>query len=338
VKSLTSSEATVVRSLLACEAVSERERIARSGIPSRTFEGVRRRAYAEGWVYDRYVPDLVRLGRTRMRCALLQPYAERLRSVVAAWSERPGTVVVWRWEETVFVLGFDGPDDAPPTGDRSDGPGAYRRRFEVVADVGTGQVPAYFDFEGAWSRILGRDGVVAYPQGPGGGTTSRGVDRPLSPGERRELAGLLRVPLDAPTEGRPLRVSPFFFPRGHQRLLRDGAARRRVFPELRCLPPFEDRTIQRIAFVHGRLVPGRSAAGVFRRLTTMRIYPFLFATDGAQVLFATLSPAPASPAGSPRPAVLANLQRDLRTIEIVREAVDGLSVDVDHRYDRLVPR
>jgi hypothetical protein len=119
-------------------------------------------------------------------------------------------------------------------------------------------------------------------------------------------------------------------------LLAKGAVERRTFLDLKRIPPFDDRGIEHVGFIHGELVEGATAENLFRRLASIRVTPFLLATDGNKVLMATLSPAPTStPSGSPRPAVLANLQRFLRGIEIVREPVNSLDVVVDHRYDRL---
>jgi hypothetical protein len=115
-----------------------------------------------------------------------------------------------------------------------------------------------------------------------------------------------------------------------------GVIERRVFLDLAKIPPCHDRVIERLAFIQGEFLSGSSPAALFRRLATIRVLPFLFATDGSRVLLGTLSPAPPTPTKADmKPAVLANLQRFLRSIDIVRERVASLSVVVNHRYDRL---
>jgi hypothetical protein len=333
-KSLTQSEAVVVRSLLAAEHIPERERIHRSGIPPRTFEAVRKRAYLEGWVFDRYIPDPARVGKPKVSFTLVQPFSESHKSVESRWTHDPGLVLLWSWPETLFAV-FIGDEEASRIRQGAFDPGACRNCFDLTADARRPQIPVFFDFEGAWTRSADLPGTQAYPHSLP--ANLRGADHALrlpTSAESR-LAELVSRPFRHPDRSGPLRVSPFFLPRSQQRLLATGAVERRVFPDLTELPPPQNRAIERIVFLRGILLPGMSAPALFRRLARMNVLPFLFATDDTRVLLGALSPAPPTAAGTARPAVLGNVEQFLRNIEIVRERVLDLTVVANHRYDRI---
>jgi len=74
-------------------------------------------------------------------------------------------------------------------------------------------------------------------------------------------------------------------------------------------------------------------------LMAIQVRPFLFASGNSRILLATLSGTPSDlESRANRPAILGNLQRYLRNIQIVREPIEALSVVVNHRYDRLFPQ
>lgn len=331
---LTDGEASAIRFLLASQEVSERERVFRSGVPSRTFERARRRAYSEGWVVDRYVPSPARIGKPCVSFVLSQPFADRLREVEDRWKRDRACVLLWRWEETLFGV-FVADESAAVAHGGSQDREAFRRTFEVTSDTRQPEVPVFFDFEGAWARFTGLGGLQGYPHSlPAHGPSV--PPPPVAEVERSRMAELVQRPLRrGATEG-PLRVSPFFLPRSHQRLLRRGVVERRVFLNLGRIPPYQGRSIEQVAFVHGELLDGVSSLGLFRRLIAMRVLPFLFATASTKVIIGALSPVPsAQDSSQARPATLANLQRFLKSIEIVRGRVPSLEVVIDHRYDRL---
>jgi hypothetical protein len=335
-RSLTKGEASVVRSLLASERVSERERIRRSGIPSRTFEGARQRAYAEGWVFDRYVPDPVRIARPNVTFSLVQPFAERLDDVVERWKNDMRNVLLWRWQETIFGV-FLSSDDDSRVGSRQFGPGTLHSAFEVTADTRRPHIPVFFDFEGSWCRSWEISGTLSYPHPIPMRSLEGEPSRRLSQNDRARVAELVRRPFKRGAEPGPLRVSPFYFPRSQRRLLETETVERRVFLDIAKVPAPQARPFERVAFVQGTFLPGCTAPPLFRRLVAMNVFPFLFATDGSRVLLGTLSSSPGSESGNgPRPAILVGLQRHLRSIEIVRESIPSLTVLVNHRYDRLV--
>jgi hypothetical protein len=333
-RSLTLGEATTVRSMLASEDVSERERIRRSKIPSRTFEGARQRAYSEGWVFDRYLPDPARLGRPLVHFVLARPHAEKLDLIRSRWQNDGSNVVLWQWPEALFAVFLTAAGSR--IAEFSDQLGVAQPSVALTADVRKPQIPAYFDFEGSWSRILGVAGAVAYPQSLPKRMQSNGETRTYSDLKRKHVQELVsRANLETGAI-RPLRTSPFFLPRSDQRLIADGSVDRRTFLDPRRIPPYDGREIDSMGFVHGELTAGATPAALFLRLATIRVTPFLFATNGKQVLLGAISLSPrVTTSTGVRPAVLANLQRFMKEIQIVREPVSALKVVVNHRYDRL---
>lgn len=306
----------------------------RSGLPPRTFEDIRQRAYSEGWVYDRYVPDLVRLGKPSVTVVLAQPYAEDLEKVANSWKDDPTNILLWQWPETLFGV-FVAADQGAFSRIPDDPSSGFRRELRVTASIPRAELPVYFDFEAAWSRFAELNGAMAYPHGLVGGADGEALPT-FSDGTRERVRALVERPFRVESAPGPLRVSPFFLPRPQQGLLEDGAVERRVLLDICRARAFKDRRMDQVAFLHGELFPGTGPEQLFRRLMAMRVTPFLFVTDGARVLLGALSPAPPAPNGSAgRPAVLANVSQFLRGISIAREPLDSLRILVDHRYDRL---
>jgi hypothetical protein len=336
-KSLTKGESVVIGALLASEPISERERIRRSGIPSRTFEGVRQRAYAEGWILDRYVPDPVRIGRPEVTFVVAQPFLEHFKEVEENWRNDSDGVVVWKWQETLLGVFMSEPGGAKLR--RRDLPAEYfRRNFEVVADARMPHVPVYFDFEGAWSRIAELDGVPGYPHTLPAKGHEGSAPTVAAKSELLRVAELVDRPFRASGDSRPNRMSRFFLSPRARRLLATRAVVHRVFLDVTRVPPYKDHAIEKVALVQGELRQPGSAATLYRTLLTIRVLPFLFVTDGSKVLIGALSPAPCIVSQSgPVPSVSGILEHYLSSIEIVREPVSSLLVPVNHRYDRLLP-
>ena len=185
--SITSNEAATIRSLLACEPVSEKERIRASGLASRTFERARNRAYSEGWVVDRYLPDPRRLGLPLVTFAIARPFVDRISSLSEKWESDPHNVLLWRWPDILFGAFIsrspqrDLLDEASPPGE------GIKRTYAIMADVRKTQILSFFDFEGSWSRLMGLSGSLSYPHSlPTLIETGRGV--PLYTERERDKA------------------------------------------------------------------------------------------------------------------------------------------------------
>lgn len=334
-RDLTLGEATVIRSALASDLGSERERLHRTQLPATTYQRGRQRAYAEGWVFDRYVPDPVRLGCSSITFALVQPFADRRRELQARWEANPNAVLLWCWPETLFgVFWSRGPGDVLPIPSEK---GWLRTEFTLTADPRQPEIPSYFDWEGAWSRLMALRGSYAYPHSLPPVISRSANPSSLSDSDRQGLALLMNRSLDRPPEGEPLRVSPFFLPRSQQRLLGRGMVEQRTFLDPKTVPRYNGRGIERLVFLQGTLRVGASPERLFHRLTSIQVYPVLFATDRSKVLMTTLSPAPPpGEPGLPKMNVLANLEEFLESIQVEREPVGSLEVPVNHRYDRLL--
>lgn len=335
-RGLTENEGRVAGVLLSTTAESEGERIRAAGVPRTTYQAVRQRALAAGWLQLRYVPHPDLLGPTRVRLTLAQPYAEEVGRRAREAAADPRQVLLWSSPESLLSVRFE----APAPGDPDEPEGSeegFRRRWTVAADAGDGAVPAYFDFEGAWSQgLLGR-APRSYPTGLSQG---RGLPPPrlrLSSRPVREAAlELLRRPGGAPPRPAAPGFSWFGPARIQQRLQEDGWVARRFFLDLERLPPIAGRRIERVVFVTGLPRSGGSGEELLRSLVEEAgVHPFLFARDRRRVLFATLAPLPLAPA-TPRPSILGLVERRLSNIEIVREPVASLHAVVDHRYDGLL--
>ena len=339
-RALTAAEAVAIGMLLARPSSTDRERILASGLPARTFEVARRRVVATGWLIDRYIPDPTLAGRRHVVFALGQPFIEQRSRLAKEWSESSDAVLVWSSAQSLFGVFF------PTTSDASTNPlssllskEAFSRLLTVRVALSDPGIPAYFDFEGAWSRVLGRPGTETYPKPLPSGAADRVSRKPPS---LEEIAAVTSAPV-LPSETTPLGA------RAARRLARSSRYRHRLAPYITrryfldptILPGYRDWTLGSIVFVHGRLRPGVLPESAFRFLVAEGgVRPFLYVTDGRVVLFAALSPPPARPdrpSPDARPSVADGLRRSLEGIEVFREGVDHLVALTNHRYERLFP-
>ncbi len=337
-RGLTDREAVIIGSLLADRPVPERDRSREVGVPSRTFEDVRRRAYERGWVYHRYLPNPLLVGRQKVTFALVQPFAEATQATVEGWRGEKAAVVVWHWPETIFGVFFhsDASDSPLPFLHGSiSSSSKFRDVFALSCDVRGPGIPVYFDHSAAWARFTTLHEVDGYPRG----LSTRGAgDLPPSLRQRaiHDLSTFLTASAHHLGASGPRRFSSHFLRPSERRMLANGLVERRVFLGLKQLPSYLGHRIESVVFVRGGLVEGARPEHLFRRMRMVGLSPFLFATDGVRVMSGALSPAPPTEDGSPaRPPVLANLQKYLRNIVITRERLDSLSIIVDHHYDRL---
>jgi hypothetical protein len=336
-KSLSAAEARVIAALLAASPGDEATRARRSGVPRTTYQTIRRRALVEGWVQERYVPVPAAVGASRVVFRVAQPFAERRAEVVRRRREQTGVVVLWASPETVLSVSFEGRAEpspnsvASPTGDPL--PDAWlRRSWTISASPGPADLPVYFDYEGAWSRRIGLEAPVSYPQGlPSGPATG---PKPTA----ARLQSLLSFPFQAePSAGIALRFSVSHLSRSERQILSQGWVAHRVFPALAEIPSYCRGRDERAVLVTANLTAGGSMSRLLSSLyQARRIAPFLAVAAEGRALLAMLSPAPSqgSDAGTP---VLGLFEKELRDIEILREPLDTFFPVVDHRYDRLVP-
>jgi hypothetical protein len=324
VRSLTPAEAKVIRSMLASRPGSEAERITSSGIPRRTYQEIRRRAFAEGWLEPRYVPNGPYFGLPFVTFRLVHPFLERMSEDRADWTANPSTVLLWTTPEVLFDVEFS---SKPPNSQA----GSFHKSFALTVDARGPTVPAYFDFEGCWATWTRQEGTLAYPHPLPGAERVFGVRRAPGTPELHAARELLAM---ASRSGHGSRAaSSESLPRSLRRVIRTGAVQYRVFPNLAQMPPFEDRTVQKLALVHGQLRASQRPEDLFRAVVREAgVFPFLFVADRREVLLGAL--AVDNEAEERRP-VLETLSQFLVQIEAARLDVSSLFVPIPHHYERL---
>lgn len=345
-RELTEAEVRVLRALLAAGQENERERLRQTELPRSTYHAVRKRAYSEGWLRDRYLPDPLLYGFTHATVALARPYADKAVELARAWSAEPGAVVVWQAAASTFgVVLHRSSGEAAQAGERM-------RRNDLASDLllltpslKEPSVPVFFDYEGLFANLAGISGTTSYPRGLGG-PASVGARRGASlssEGLRRTTQELLLRPFTAPEDGRPGHLlGPVGLPRSQRRLVDQGWVERRVFPDPARIPAFQGRIADLTVFVRGEFLPGRSGAALLPILTEQcRVFPFLLVEHQGRLLMGAQgqSAAGASETVSTIPSrrpVLPTLQEHLQSIEVVQTRAAEMTVWLDHRYDRLL--
>lgn len=347
-RALTESEARVIAVMLAARPDRERERLRLVEIPRSTYHAVRRRAYEEGWLRDRYIPHPVPIGRPVVTFLLVRPYADRFPEMVDLFSLDPGAVVLWTGSQVaVAVLFHPKESDARRLTDA-----LVKRKLapaptavSVRADGPT--VPVYFDFEGLWCNVVGLSGTLAYPHGLGGGGEGGEAPEPdhgtvsLSSHQWWAVGELLRRPFVAAEQGRGAHlVGPLGLPFSQRRLLQRGWVTHRSILDPSRLPPYQGRSADQVVLLSGTPRKGARPEVLFATLSRdSRVFPFLFVVGADRWLVGAMggsTPPPEELRAARRP-VLPTLQQFLEGIEIVQEAASTFRAPIDHRYDRLLP-
>jgi hypothetical protein len=342
VRALTESEARVIAVLLAARPDRERDRLRQIGAPRSTYHAVRRRAYEEGWLRDRYVPHPVPLGVPFVSLWVARPYADRTEEFAAAISANPGNVLLWMGAQVAVAVFFHArADEAARLSERvvANRWAAPPLIVTVRADGPT--IPVYFDFEGLWAHLASLEGTLAYPHGLGGSTgLSDDEEVRLSPHQSWAVGELLHRPFVALDQGRGGHlVGPFGLPFSQRKMLSRGWVSHRTLLDPARLPPFQGRSADQVVLISGTPRPAARPEVLFATLTReSRVYPFLFAVGAERWLLGALGgSSPVGPdAGVPRRPVLPTLREFLEGIEIVQESASGFTAPVDHRYDRLI--
>ncbi len=344
-RSLTEAEARVVAVLLASRPDRERDRLKFISIPRSTYHAIRRRAYDEGWLRDRYVPHPAVLGRPFVSFLLARPYADRFDELLTVVGAAPGAVVVCRGGQAVLgVLFHAKPTEAAKLAERLGSGGLAPPATVITVRTEGPSIPVYFDYEGLWCHVAGFDGTLGYPHGLGGGLLSD-VEEPapvsLSAHQGWAASELVRRPFSAPDDGRGGHlVGPLGLPFSQRRLLQRGWVVHRTILEPSRLPPFQGRAADQVVLVTGRPLERAQPEALFATLSQeSRVYPFLFVAGADRWLLGAMgssNPAPTEGAPARRP-VLPTMREYLEGIEILQEPAGGFSATVDHRYDRLLP-
>ena len=332
--------------LLAARPDRERERLHQVPVPRSTYHAVRRRAYEEGWLRDRYIPHPVPLGRPFVTFLVARPFADRVEEFGRTIAEDPGNVVLWSGAQmTIAVVFHSQASEAKRLLARIESSRLTTPPWSVTVRADAPTVPVYFDFEGLWCHLAGLEGTLAYPHGLGGpldggdGESERVT--PLSAHQRWAIGELLRRPFVASDQGRGGHlVGPFGLPFSQRKMLARGWVTHRTLLDPARVPEHRGKSADQVVFLTGSPKPGARPDGLFATLTReCRVFPFLFVVGENRWLVSALggsNPVPSEPQGPRRP-VLPTLRLYLEGIEILQEAASGFASQVDHRYDRLLP-
>jgi hypothetical protein len=344
VRALTDSEARVIAVLLAARPDRERERLHQVGIPRSTYHAVRRRAYEEGWLRDRYIPNPVPLGRPYVTFLVARPYADRFGDFVRVVTSTDGNVVLWTGTQLAVAVFFHrAAKDGAKVGEKIEKEKLAAAPITTVVRADAPTVPVYFDFEGLWSHVAGLEGTLAYPHGLGGAPEVESDDDvapALTPHQAWALGELLHRPFTAAEQGRGGHlVGPFGLPFSQRRMLAKGWITHRTLLEPARLPPYQGRSADQIVLISGTPKNGARPELLFATLTRdCRVFPFLFVVGPDRWILGALGGA--APAGGPAPdrrPVLPTLREALEGIEILQEPATGFTSPVDHRYETLLP-
>ena len=346
-RSLTEAEGRVIAVLLGSGPARERERLRRAQIARSTYHAARRRAYEEGWIRDRYVPDPVRLGRPWVSFVLIRPFADHAGELSDAWARDPSNVLTWLSPQLGLGVFFhrertDG-DRLTKQLEKEQWAGHYTK---LTAHATEAEIPVYFDYEGLWVHLTEVEGTAEYPIGLGGHFPGLdGPEKPLSDHYRWAVTELIRRPFRAPDDGTGGHlVGPLGLPFSQQRVLRDGSVTHRTIIDPSKVPPYRGRTADQLVFVTGALRAGARPEALFATLTRdCRVFPFLYATDQKRLLIGALGGSPGAepvrPGAAPsseRRGAMAAIQEYLEGVDVARETCSEFRTIVDHRYDRLV--
>jgi hypothetical protein len=346
-RALTDAEVRVIAVLLAARPDRERERLRQVEIPRSTYHAVRRRAYEEGWLRDRYIPHPVRLGRPFVTFLVARPYADRYAEFTRTVTADEGNVVLWSGTQLALAVFFHRkPGDGKRIATRLEKDRSTASPLTITVSADGPTMPVYFDFEGLWCHVAGLDGTIAYPHGLGGqeDTATGAIDRdlaPLSSHQRWALGELLRRPFPTPEQGKGGHlVGPFGLPFSQRRMLARGWITHRTLLEPSHLPPYQGRSADQVVLISGTPKIDARPEALFSTLTRdCRVFPFLFVVAGDRWLLGALggSGSASSAPDSGRQAVLPTLREALEGIEILQEAASDFSTPVDHRYESLLP-
>jgi hypothetical protein len=325
--------------------VTERARLQRAGVPRSSYHAARRRAYFEGWLRDRYIPNPVTYGLPFAGITVARPFAEQVVAYLRESTEARGTVFVAGSPQLTLKIGWYPTEAEAASAAGSAEAGRFASwSFPIVADLRRPSVPVYFDFEGAFGHLAEISGTEGYPQGLGGsGTTAPPSDTELL--NRRRSWGaraLLQRPFPDPGEPRdPHRVGPVGVPWGMQKILNQGWITHRVLLEPAHLPSYQGRSATQTVIVIGTLRDGARPEELFSTLTrNCRVYPFLFVAADQRVLIGALGDGPGSvprtDVSRERSSVLGTLQDRVEGIEILQTSADQFLIRLDHRYDRIL--
>lgn len=335
----------MIAALLAARPERERERLRVLGIPRSTYYAVRRRAYLEGWLKDRYVPDPACIGRPYASFIIARPFAERVQDLAAPIAPVGAPTVLWASPQLAFAVLFHAePAHAAQVVQKWKDAQIVASEVTISTDVRGANIPVFFDFEGAWDHMARVPGTLAYPHGLGGAFPADEEVPPLTPHTLWALSNLLARPFrpaEADNDGHQTGV--FGLPFSERRLLTRGWVSHRVLLNPSRVPAYPGRAGDRLFLIAGTPKAGARPEALFARLTReCRVFPFLYVVGRQRWLIGALGGEPAAPDAADdrrdRVPVLPTLTEAMEAIQIFQEPLSALNLIADHRYDLLVPK
>jgi hypothetical protein len=344
-RALTDSEARVIAVLLAARPDRERERLRQVEIPRSTYHAVRRRAYEEGWLRDRYIPHPMPLGRPFVTFLIARPYADRFAEFAETVAADEGNVLLWHGTQLALAVFFHRKaGDSKRVADRLEKARTSAAPVTLTVRADGPTIPVFFDFEGLWCHLAGLEGTLAYPHGLGGSSEPPVEDahemEALTPHQRWAMGELLHRPFTATEQGKGGHlVGPFGLPFSQRKVMARGWITHRTLLEPARLPPYQGKSADQVVLLSGAPKPAARPEQLFFTLTReCRVFPFLFVVGPERWLIGALGGgAPATAPDPDRKAVLPTLREAMEGIEVLQEAATDFSARVDHRYERLLP-
>lgn len=334
------AEAKVIYALLAASAARERDRIRDSGLSPRTYQTARARIFESGWVVERFVPHPGPFGIPSIWFSLVAAEKVALAATVRSWVSEPATTLVWEFPEFVLGMGFGipgSPPPRPPAGlPKADADAAS---FRIEGTIDQIAVPVFFDFGGAWARIVGLPLPRTYPHSMPFGSGAGSMQSPLQP-SRRMLAdarAAVSRPFQFPnTAAGGFHLGSLFHERSLRRAAEAGVVERRAFLELTAAPRVGSYQVAEVVFTTADFRSGSKPAELFTELADRCGYtPFLFVFNDRQLLMGSLAPRPLSLGDFSGSRIGDVLRGSVGRITVRRGRVSELSALVNHRYDRL---
>lgn len=325
---LTASEGATILSVLSRGPRLESSEVELHGLPASTFYAARRKIYSAGWLTDRFVPNPWAVGAEAVDILVASPGlsdgGQLERELVAS----PATVVLWAGVNALFAVRFRRKGDTSPV--------AVRASVSVKPDVGS--IPVFFDYSRSWSRFIDTDRETGYPRSLGSATP------PSDRAARGALSEMLAS--DGTGNGENPAGHPWHsagaVTRAQRRLLDADSVQSRTILNVDRVPPFDDRALGEVVFITGELRTATTPGTLLGTLhNDCKISPVLFAADRERVVIIALGQLES---GATRRTKIARasahvagvLHTALRNAETMVERSDGVRIEVNHRYDRLM--
>lgn len=310
-------------------------------VPERTRYRIRDRVYSRGLVRDIVLPDPAVLGRPLFLIVICELYAERSEDVLNRWRAQREAVHILA--SANFVLGVffaRNTADANSILTRAIESRDARSEFHLSCDTRLGSIPVYFDFEGTWVSANGLTGCLSYPRHlPSSTFTQLTTPRSLARRDELTLLSMLARPaLPTPPNWPFARLRRPAWAARERRLCDDGVVEPRTVLDPIAWEVWSQNAPQSLVLVSGSLLDGKAPSGFFSELVQESwVTPFLFVTNGRQVVFAYLSTGivmAAPQSTGPTNSLVALVRRSLSGIVVLRDQLSAFTTVLNHQYNR----